>query len=115
VQQQRPTLQEIYENFKMPDDVPGGAYANSVLIGHSAAEFFFDFISSFYPTSTVNARIFLPAPMVPRFLSTIQTCLQQFQLKYQQRLSADQHPPTAPPSAPPASSPNPESPQSPQG
>ena len=80
--QQRPSLQEIYENFKIPDDLPGGVYANSVLIGHSPAEFFFDFISSFYPTSTVNARVFLPAPMVPRFLSTLTTCLQQFQTKY---------------------------------
>ena len=85
VQQQRPTLQEIYENFKLAEDVPGGVYANSVLIGHSPAEFFFDFISNFYPTSTVNARIFLPAPMVPRFLTTIQTCLQQFQTKYNSR------------------------------
>ena len=110
--QQRPTLQEIYENFKLPEDVAPGMYANSVLIGHSPAEFFFDFITAFYPTSTVSARIFLPAPMVPRFLSTIQTCLQQFQLKYAGR-AATPHPPQQS-SGPPASPPNPESPQSPQ-
>ncbi|MBV8780986.1 MAG: DUF3467 domain-containing protein [Phycisphaerae bacterium] len=84
-QQQRPTLQEIYENFKIAEDTAGGTYANSVLIGHSPAEFFFDFITNFYPTSAVTARVFLPAPMVPRFLSTITTCLEQFQMKYAPR------------------------------
>ncbi len=48
-QNQRPTIQEIYENFKVPDEVASGAYANTVLIGHSMTEFFFDFITGFYP------------------------------------------------------------------
>ena len=47
----RPTIQEIYENFKLADDQLSGVYANAVLIGHSITEFFFDFITTFYPTS----------------------------------------------------------------
>jgi hypothetical protein len=78
----RPTIQEIYENFKLPDDLLSGAYANSVMIGHSASEFFFDFISGFYPTSAVSSRVFIPAPMAPRFLATLDTCIQQFNVRY---------------------------------
>jgi hypothetical protein len=80
-----PTIQEIYENFKLPEDLVSGAYANSVLIGHSPSEFFFDFISGFYPTSSVSSRVFIPAPMAPRFLNTLDTCLKQFQTRYGKR------------------------------
>ena len=77
-----PTIQEIYENFKLPEDMLSGAYANSVLIGHSPTEFFFDFISGFYPTSAVSSRVFMPAQIAPRFLSTLDTCLKQFNLRH---------------------------------
>jgi hypothetical protein len=80
-----PTIQEIYENFKLPDDMLSGSYANSVMIGHSPSEFFFDFISGFYPTSAVSSRIYIPAQVAPRFLSTLETCLKQFQARYGQR------------------------------
>jgi hypothetical protein len=56
-----------------------------VLIGHSPSEFFFDFISGFYPTSSVSSRVFIPAPMAPRFLNTLDTCLKQFQTRYGKR------------------------------
>ncbi|HWG07011.1 MAG TPA: DUF3467 domain-containing protein, partial [Beijerinckiaceae bacterium] len=45
----RPNIQEIYENFKLPEELWSGAYANSVMVGHGPAEFFMDFITSFYP------------------------------------------------------------------
>jgi hypothetical protein len=80
----RPTIQEIYENFKLADDQLSGVYANAVLIGHSITEFFFDFITTFYPTSAVSARVYLPAPMAPRFLQSLESTLQQFQKRYMQ-------------------------------
>src|ERR1039458_779258 len=49
VPDRRPTIQEIYENFRLPEELLSGSYANSVLIGHSPTEFFFDFITGFYP------------------------------------------------------------------
>jgi hypothetical protein len=79
----RPTIQEIYENFRVSDDLMSGAYANSVMIGHSPTEFFFDFITGFYPTSAVSSRVFLPAAQAPRFLTTITASLQQYQARYQ--------------------------------
>lgn len=96
----RPTLQEIYENFKLPEDMMSGVYANAVLIGHTPAEFFLDFITTFYPTSAVSARVYLSAMGVPRFLSSVETALQQFQKRYQQNQQNPPPPPQQPP--PPA-------------
>ena len=79
----RPSLQEIYDNFRLSDDLLSGAYANSVMIGHTPTEFFFDFITGFYPSAAVSARVFLPAAQAPRFLNTISASLQQYQARYQ--------------------------------
>ena len=78
----RPSIQEIYENFKIADDMLAGAYANSVLIGHSQTEFFFDFITGFVPTSAVAARVLIAAQHVPRFLNTVNTAVQQYQARF---------------------------------
>ena len=69
--QQRPTIEEIYQNFKLPDELAGGAYANSCMISHSANEFCLDFISGFYPASMVTSRVLLSAGVAPRFLNTV--------------------------------------------
>lgn len=90
--QRRPTTQEIYENFKLPEDVMSGTYANSVLIGHDAAEFFMDFITRFYPTACVAARIYLAASQTPRVLETLNTAMGQYQKR-------SQNPPPARPSS----------------
>lgn len=81
----RPTIQEIYENYKLPDDMMSGSYCNSVLIGHSPSEFFMDFITSFYPNPAVNARVYIGAGHAPRFLNTINSALQQYQQRYNQK------------------------------
>ncbi len=82
VPKNRPTLQEIYENFRLPEDLMSGTYANSVMIGHSPTEFFMDFISGFYPTSAVAARIFMPAPQIPKFLTALTASLEQHRQRY---------------------------------
>ena len=84
----RPSISEIYENLKLPEDLWSGVYANSVLIGHAPAEFFMDFITGFYPTAAVSARIFLSAQQAPRVLETLRMSLQQ----YQRRLAGQQQP-----------------------
>jgi hypothetical protein len=92
--QPRPSIQEVYDNFKLPDEQLSGSYANSVLIGHSPTEFFYDFITGFYPTPAVSARILMSASHVPRFLTMLQTCLEQYQTRYQKK--PDQPPPQLP-------------------
>ena len=67
----RPTTQEIYENFKLSDDLLSGVYANSVMIGHHPSEFFLDFITRFYPTAAVSCRIYLSAAQAPRILEIL--------------------------------------------
>jgi hypothetical protein len=79
---QRPTIQEIYETFKVSDDMLAGSYANSVMIGHTPAELFLDFITGFYPTAAVSTRIFMAATQGPRVLETVTTALAQFNLRY---------------------------------
>ncbi len=90
----RPTIQEIYENFKLPDEQMSGTYANGVMIGHSATEFFFDFITGFYPTAAVSARVFLAAPQMPRVLDAIANAQRQWEQRYRQQSGSG---PAAPP------------------
>jgi hypothetical protein len=81
-QKNRPTLAEVYENFRIADDMLSGSYANSVMIGHSPTEFFMDFISGFYPTSAVAARVFMPVQQMPRFLTALQSSIDQHKKRF---------------------------------
>ena len=99
----RPTLQEIYDEFKLPDDMLNGSYANAVMVGHSASEFFFDFITNFYPTSCVSNRIFMSAAQIPRTLEALSMAIDRFKQKVIAARQAQQQPPPPPP-------PNPDSP-----
>jgi hypothetical protein len=80
--QRRPTIAEIYENFKLPDELMSGAYANSIMVGHSPAEFFFDFITGFYPTAAVSARVMTAAHHMPRIVDTLKMAMQQYRNRY---------------------------------
>jgi hypothetical protein len=82
----RPTLQEIYDEFKLPEGEMSGTYANAVMVGHSPSEFFFDFITNFYPTSAVSRRVFLSAAQIPRTLEALNMAFG----RYQQRVIAQQ-------------------------
>jgi hypothetical protein len=91
-QDRKPTIEEIYENFKLAEDQHSGVYANTVLMGHSQTEFFFDFITGFYPTPAVAARVILPAGQGPRFLTTLRNSLQQYQQRYGPKPPPEQPP-----------------------
>lgn len=106
----RPTLQEIYDEFKLPDEQLSGTYANAMMVGHSPSEFFFDFITNFYPTSAVSCRVFLSATQLPRVLEAASMAFGRFQQRMQamrQQMMMQQpplqHPPmfTEPNPAPP--------------
>jgi hypothetical protein len=78
----RPTIAEIYENFKVSEEVMSGSYANSVMIGHSPAEFYLDFITGFYPNAAVAARIYMAAPRIPQVLDTLTMALANYRKRY---------------------------------
>jgi hypothetical protein len=83
-----PPIEEIYRDLKLADDMLSGVYANAVMIAHSPAEFYFDFITNFYPRSAVSCRVYLSVPQVPGLLTTLTRSFQQ----YQQKMAAQQQP-----------------------
>ncbi|MCE9589653.1 MAG: DUF3467 domain-containing protein [Planctomycetes bacterium] len=87
--ERRPSIQEVYDDLKIPDDVLSGSYANAVMIGHTPAEFCFDFITGFFPRSAVSSRVFLSAPHIPRVLESMVHTFNE----YQRRLVARQNQP----------------------
>jgi hypothetical protein len=99
----KPTVQEIYDDLKISDDVLVGAYANGVMIGHSASEFKFDFLTNMIPHPAVSSRIYLSAPHAPRLLESLIRTFQDFQtrLQQQQQRPPQQPPPQQPPPTPP--------------
>ncbi len=90
--QQRQSAEELYSSLKMAEDVQSGTYANAVMIGHSPTEFSFDFITTFFPKSSVSARVFMATGNAKRLLDSLQHSFQQ----YQQRLRNPPPPPTPP-------------------
>jgi hypothetical protein len=91
VPQQPPSIEEIYRDLRMADDVLVGAYSNSVMVVHNASDFCFEFISNFYPKAIIAARIFMSAPQAPVLLNTLTQSWQNYQTKIQQ-----QQPPQGP-------------------
>jgi hypothetical protein len=91
----QPSIEEIYQDLKIADDVMVGAYANSVMVVHTAAEFCLEFISNFYPKAVIVARVFLSAPQIPALHKTLTQSWENFQTKL--RNQQQQHPPTNPP------------------
>jgi hypothetical protein len=91
-----PPIDEVYDNLKLPEEVQSGIYANAVMIGHSASEFAFDFITNFYPRSAVSCRVYLSAPQIPRLLDTLTRSHQQ----YLQKIASQRLPPPPPGAAP---------------
>ena len=69
------SIEEVYEQLKLPDDMLSGVYAHAALIRHSQMEFCIDFITNFFPRSSVSARIFLSAPHAPGLLASLSRAL----------------------------------------
>ena len=80
-----PTIEEIYQDLKIPEDVMVGAYTNAVMVVHSASEFCLEFIAQFYPKSLITARVFLSAPQMPVLLNSMTQSWNNFQTKLAQQ------------------------------
>lgn len=91
------TAQEIYDELKLPDSQLSGAYANGVMIGHTASEFKLDFLTNLFPHSAVSSRVYLSAPQVPRLLESLDSTCQQFQQRVRQQQQQPQQQPPPPP------------------
>jgi hypothetical protein len=95
-----PTIQEVYDDLKLSDEAHVGAYANAVMMSHGASEFTFDFITRFFPTAAVSARVFLAAPQVPKLLESLTSSLNRFKARMDQLRQQQQHPQPPPPRSP---------------
>ncbi len=71
-----PSIDDIYDELKIPETVSAGRYANAVMVRHSGTEFCFDFIANFYPRSVVTSRVYMSVPHVPPVLSSILRSMQ---------------------------------------
>ena len=96
VSNQSTTAQDLYDQLKLPDSLLSGAYANAVMIGHTATEFSFDFITTFFPRSAVACRVYLAAPNARRFLDSLTHSYEQYQRKLRSQM------PDQPSETPPA-------------
>ncbi len=76
------TIADLYEQLKLPDELLSGVYANAVMIGHTPSEFWFDFITNFFPKSAVSSRVFLTAQQIPGLVDTLNTSFQSHQRKH---------------------------------
>ena len=73
------TVQEIYDELKLPDNLLSGAYANGVMIGHTASEFKLDFLTNPSRTRPFH-RVYIPrrpastpSGIARSYLSTVPT------------------------------------------
>jgi len=96
-----PSVQELYDDLKFPDDLLGGSYANGVVISHTPAEFKFDFVARLFPHPAVTCRVFLAAPQVPRMLESMISAHEQFRQRLQPPRGGAEPPPDPPGPAPP--------------
>ena len=83
---QRPTLQEIYENYRLPEE----------LLSHSPSEFHFDFITGFYPTAAVSTRVFMAAAHIPRVVAALGNALKTFEQRHRAPPPAEHDKPSWP-------------------
>lgn len=89
-QQRRLSVQEIYDELKIPDELLSGTYANGLMIGHTATEFRLDFLTNLFPHSAVSARIFMSAPQIPRTIDSLQATFQAFQQRLDEQRRANE-------------------------
>jgi hypothetical protein len=87
------SVQDIYDDLKIRDEILSGVYANAVMIGHGPHEFSFDFITNFYPHSAVSARVFLAAGQIPRLYESLKGTWEQLRARMQP--PPDRPPPTS--------------------
>jgi hypothetical protein len=79
---QQPSIEDIYGQLKLSDEMMGGVFANVVMMGHTPEEFSFDFIANFYPRPVVVSRVYMAAGRVPSFMDALTGSYQKFQQRF---------------------------------
>jgi hypothetical protein len=64
---------------KIPDDMLRGAYANSLVVAHTAEEFVLDFILSLPPQPVCTARVLVHPGHLKRIIQALQQNLARYE------------------------------------
>jgi hypothetical protein len=78
------------------------------MMAHGTSEFTFDFITRFFPTAAVAARVFLAAPQVPKMMESLAVSLNRYKQRMEAARNQQQQQPPPPgqgPQEPPMSHP----------
>jgi hypothetical protein len=86
----QPTITELYDQVKFPEELLPGVFANAVMIRHTPEEFCFDFIANLFPRPVVVSRVYMAAGRVPSLLEAMSSAAERYQ----------QHGPGSPPPPP---------------
>jgi Protein of unknown function (DUF3467) len=81
----QPSVADIYDEMKVPDEVVAGVFANGAMITHTQSEFCLDFIVNLFPRSVVSSRVYFAAPHVPGLIQSLSRSFQQFQQRMGQK------------------------------
>jgi hypothetical protein len=103
-QNERPrSLQAVYDDLNIPDDMLPGSYANGVMVRHTPAEFHVDFIATLFPQPAVSSRLYISAPRMTAVIDRLASSLAQYRkaVEARQQQFPPQSPPPRPPEAPP--------------
>lgn len=79
--QQQRNVEDIYGELKFTDDILCGAFANTVIIRHSADEVVFDFISNYFPRAVVTCRVAMSTSRVERFRRSVEDAFRKYEEK----------------------------------
>jgi hypothetical protein len=70
---------KVKMKIKFTDDVLRGVYANNMFIAHTREEFILDFINTFPPQGTVNARVIISPGHLKRMIKTLGRSLEKYE------------------------------------
>jgi hypothetical protein len=79
---QQRSVEDIYGELKFTDDMLCGAFANTVIIRHSADEVVFDFISNYFPRAVVTCRVAMATSRVERFRRSLEDAFRKYEEKH---------------------------------
>lgn len=74
-----PTLEEVYDDMKLADEIAAGAFANAIMVTHSPSEVCLDFISNLFPRPQVASRIYLAASHLPGIIDALTRSYHRYQ------------------------------------
>jgi hypothetical protein len=78
------SLQAVYDDLNIGEEMLSGTYANGVMVRHTPAEFHVDFITTLFPQPAVSSRVYIAAPRMTVVIDRLISSLAQYQKAMEQ-------------------------------